>query len=102
MKKQLMIGAMTVGLMAGCASYNDNEVIEESAGVSTEPSVGLSIDELPPAVQATIRARSPEAKIDDIDRELRSGRVVYEVQFSEPGQNPKMHIAEDGSLVDGD
>jgi uncharacterized membrane protein YkoI len=114
MKNQIMIGLAAVGLMVGCAT-NDKEdmdrdngaMIEESSGAATEPDatepkLGTKMSDLPAAVQKTIREQAPNAKIDDIDKEKRSGQVVYEIQFAEPGKNPKLHIAEDGSIVKGD
>ena len=55
--------------------------------------------QLPPAVQKTIRQRSATAKVADIDKHTRNGRVVYDVSFEEKGTNPKMTIAEDGTVV---
>jgi len=83
---------VALGLMAGCASHDMNEPRGKEA-------LGTRFSELPPAVQNTIRAQRPNGKIADIDKERRSGRVVYEVQFAEPGLNPKLHIAEDGTLL---
>jgi hypothetical protein len=57
--------------------------------------------DVPVAVLNAIRAHAPNARIADIDKEIRS-QVVYEVQFAEPGLNPKLHITEDGTLVSGD
>ena len=92
MKIQMMIVTVALGLMAGCASHN----INEPAGVQA---MGTRFNELPLAVQNTIRAQNPTGQIADIDKEKRSGRLVYEVQFAEPGLNPKLHIAEDATLL---
>jgi hypothetical protein len=92
MKIQMMIATVAVGLMVGCASHN----INEPAGASL---AGTRFADLPPAVQNTIRRQNPNGQIADIDKERRSGRVVYEVQFAEPGINPRLHIAEDGTLL---
>jgi hypothetical protein len=109
MKNQIMIGLVAIGLMAGCAT-NENEdmdrddgaMVEESSGAATGPSVGTEFSELPAAVQSAVRAHAPNAKIDDIDKETRSGRVVYEIQFAEPGKNPKLHVTEDGTILSGE
>jgi hypothetical protein len=105
MKIQIMIGIVALGLIAGCASdeyEDDSAVMNESAGASTGPSIGTKLSDLPAAVQSAIMSRAPNAEIDDIDKEVRSGRVIYEVQFKEPGKNPKLHIAEDGTFVDAE
>ena len=92
MKIQMMIVTVALGLMVGCASDN----INEPAGAHA---MGTRFSELPPAVQHTIRTQNPTGQIADIDKERRSGRVIYEVQFAEPGLNPRLHIAEDGTLL---
>lgn len=108
MKKHIMLSLLAAGLITGCASNDvDNDgynepMIEESAGASTGPQVGTELSDLPAAVQKVVNERAPGAKIDDIDKETRSGRVVYEIQFAEPGKNPKLHVAEDGSIVTGE
>lgn len=71
-----------------------------SAHVGAAPS-SMRLEDLPVAVQNAIHSYSPNAQIVDIDREMRSGRPVYEIQFSEAGRNPKLHITEEGTLVDG-
>ncbi|MGZ5544423.1 MAG: hypothetical protein ACXWIU_07090, partial [Limisphaerales bacterium] len=86
MKIQMMIVAVALGLVAGCSSNN----INEPAGAQA---VGTRFSDLPPAVQHTIRTQNPTGQIADIDKETRSGRVIYEVQFAEPGINPRLHIA---------
>ena len=102
MKIQIMMAVLAMGLMAGCATREEDRVMDESAGANTTPSLGTEFSELPAAVQDTIRAQRPNAKIDDIDKEMRTGRTVYEIQFAEPGLNPKLHIAEDGTLIQGE
>jgi uncharacterized membrane protein YkoI len=75
-----------------------------ATGASTDVTTGtsksdLKFTQLPPAVQKTIRERSATAKVADIDKHTRNGRVVYDVSFEEKGTNPKMTIAEDGTVV---
>src|SRR3954469_2630692 len=75
-----------------------------ATGASVDATAGSSkgnvkFTQLPPKVQKTIRDRSPDAKVADIDKHTRNGRVVYDVSFEEKGTNPKMTIAEDGTVV---
>lgn len=74
---------------------------QASASLNTgaEPRLGTKMEDLPAAVQATLKQKAPSAQIDDIDKEMRTGRAVYEITFKDPGLNPKMHIAEDGSVL---
>lgn len=112
MKNQIIlaVAVVTAGLITGCANneaYNDDRAmandgwaIQESSGAATTPAMGTEFNELPAAVQKAIKSHAANAKIEDIDKERRTGRVIYEVEFSEPGKNPKLHVAEDGTIVD--
>ena len=57
------------------------------------------LEDLPPAVQKTIREQSGGQKIADIDRETRTGRTVWEVEFEKDGRNTEIHVGEDGTLI---
>ena len=56
-------------------------------------------EELPPAVQKTVREQAGAQKIADIDRETRTGRIVWEVEFEKAGKNTEIHVADDGTLL---
>lgn len=71
---------------------------EATAGIKG-PMIGTRFSDTPAAVQATIKREAHGADIADIDKERRNGRVMYEVEFKDPGKNREIHIAEDGSLV---
>jgi uncharacterized membrane protein YkoI len=57
------------------------------------------LEDLPPAVQKTVREHSGGQQIADIDRESRTGRTVWEVEFDKAGQNTEIHVADDGTLM---
>jgi hypothetical protein len=59
----------------------------------------VSIDQVPPAVRATIEREALGGRIDDIERETKDGRVVYEVEFEQGGRDYEIHVAGDGSLL---
>jgi uncharacterized membrane protein YkoI len=61
--------------------------------------LGTQLSDTPPAVQETIKREAKGLEIADIDKERRAGRVLYEVEFKNPGRNVELHIAEDGSIV---
>ena len=65
-------------------------------------SASQKFNELPPAVQKTVRAQAPNAEIADITHSNRDGMDVYEVEFKEPGANPKVIVAADGRLLNTD
>lgn len=88
MKKQILVALMAAGLVVGC-----------SQSVQT---ASQKFNELPPAVQKTVRAQAPNAEITDVSKTSQDGRDVYQVQLSENGQNPKVVVATDGTLISSD
>jgi len=59
----------------------------------------LKFTQLPAKVQKAVRDQAPTAKIADIKRRNRDGRIVYEVSFEDKGTNPSMTVAEDGTII---
>src|SRR5579859_6483085 len=60
-------------------------------------------NELPPAVQKTVRAQDPNGEIVDVTKTSRNGSDAYEVEFRGEGStNPKVVVAADGSLLNSD
>jgi len=57
------------------------------------------LEDLPPAVQKTVREQAGAQKIADIDRETRTGKTVWEVEIEQDGKNREFHVGEDGMLV---
>jgi uncharacterized membrane protein YkoI len=58
-----------------------------------------TFEELPGAVQNTLRTYSQGARIEDIDKGTLQGRTVYEAAFKHQGKNIELRVAEDGKLV---
>ena len=82
----------------------DGSVINESSGAAAKVNAVLGsgkvqMNELPAAVQRTIRAQSGGAVVEDIDREVKNGRTVYEVHFKRDGKNNEIKVGEDGTLI---
>jgi uncharacterized membrane protein YkoI len=57
---------------------------------------------LPPAVQKTVRAQAPNAEIASVNKTTREGVDVYDIEFREPGRNPKITVGTDGKLLSTD
>lgn len=57
------------------------------------------LEDLPPAVQKTVREQAGANKISDIDRETRTGRTIWEIEVEQEGRNREFHVGEDGMLV---
>jgi len=46
-----------------------------------------------------MKAKTPNAEVADIDKTDPRRARRYRISFGEPGKNPTMYIAEDGSVV---
>ena len=89
MKTSLVTLVAAVGLlMAGC-----NKSVENASS---------DFNQLPPAVQKTVRAQSPNGEIASVSKKTRDGAEYYEIEFREPGTNPKLEVAVDGKLLNTD
>jgi len=112
----LITGACLVGISALAEDKDVNKAAPPArnrtdGGTDTSTTVGkikqgaknifteLKFEDLPPAVQATVRQQSGGTKITDIDREDRTGKTVYEIEFDKDGANTEIHVAEDGTLI---
>jgi uncharacterized membrane protein YkoI len=63
---------------------------------------GTQLEDTPTAVQETIRREAGDRRIADIDKERRTGRIMYEVEIEGENGQFQLHIAEDGSIVKDD
>jgi len=88
MNKHILTILTATGLLVGC---------QKSVQTASE-----RFNELPPAVQRTVRAQAPNAEIADVTQTTQNGAQVYEVQLRGDGQNPKIVVAADGTLVSTD
>src|SRR2546427_12710382 len=88
MNKYVITLLAAAGLVAGC-----NKSVE---------SASQRFNELPSAVQKTVRAQATEAEIMDVSQKTDNGMDVYEIQFREGDQSPKIVVAADGKLVSSD
>src|SRR6476646_7478679 len=89
MNKYVITLLAASALVAGC-----NQSIETAS---------TKFNELPPAVQKTVRAQAPNAEISAVDKTKDNGMDVYEVKFKMPdGSTPKLLVGMDGQLVSSD
>ena len=89
MMKHTITVLVAAGLLVGC-----NQSIEKAS---------QNFNELPPAVQKTVRAQSPNGEIASVKQTTDNGMEVYEVKFKEPdGSTPKVVVATDGRLITSD
>ena len=88
MKKYAITLIAASALVAGC-----NQSVENAS---------LKFNELPPAVQKTVRAQAPNGEIANVTQKTQNGLQVYEVEFRNEGGNSKVIVAADGTLVGSD
>lgn len=64
-----------------------------------EKEQGVSLDQLPPAVKATILAEAKGAQVREIERENTKNGMVYEAEWGENGHEVEIKVAPDGKLL---
>lgn len=86
MNKYLITLATAAAVLVGCEQRNVEQASKE-------------FNQLPPAVQKTVRAQAPDAEIADVEQKTRDGVTVYEIQFRDRERYPAMAVAADGTLM---
>lgn len=56
----------------------------------------VQFEQLPASAQSAIRAQVGSERIEDIDRETRGGKTIYEVAFKRNGQHTEIQVADPG------
>ncbi|MFW6107455.1 MAG: PepSY-like domain-containing protein [bacterium] len=80
------------------ADGSEMEIELDAAGQIDE--VELSLDRVPAAVRQTILREAQGAKVEDVEREVDAGQVVYEAEFEAGGREVEIRIAPDGTLLE--
>src|SRR5258707_10953690 len=102
MKSGLLSAVAAIALIASCtetpktmgaANENDRNVLTGG------PVTGTHIADLPDPVRQRLKESVPNGEVADIDKQLMDGKTVYKISFAEPGKNPSIYIAEDGTVV---
>ena len=88
MKTYLVSLIAAASLLAGC-----NRSIETAS---------QDFNALPPAVQKAVRAQAPNGEVAHINQKTENGMQVYEIEFREPGSNPKMLVTAEGRVISSD
>jgi hypothetical protein len=60
----------------------------------------LRFDELPKPVQVTVQREVGKGQISEIERDVKRGRTVYEVEFVTEQRQFEIEVGEDGRLLD--
>ncbi|MDQ2642712.1 MAG: PepSY-like domain-containing protein [Myxococcota bacterium] len=59
----------------------------------------LTFDELPKPVQTTVQREVGAGKITEIEREVKRGQTLYEIEFYEGDKKWEIHVDPDGKLL---
>lgn len=86
MKLYLITLGTAAAFLVGCEQRNVEQASHD-------------FNQLPAAVQKTVRAQAPNAEIADIDQKSRDGVTVYQIQFRDKEHHPAMEVAADGTLM---
>lgn len=82
----LLATTLALGLfMGGTAALADEDV---------------KMEQLPKKVQETVKAAGGAGEIEEIEKEVKDGRVVYQVEYKSNGQEYEMKVAEDGRVLE--
>jgi len=61
--------------------------------------VNVTLNDVPPAVAATIQNEAGSGTIDKIEKEEVKGATVYEAKITKDGKKTEVKVAEDGTLI---
>jgi hypothetical protein len=91
------IVAAAFAFAVGCNHmHKSKEKDEEDEG----DEVKMTMDQVPPAVRATLMQQAGGAMIKSVDQEHpKSGKIVYETDVMQNGKNWEIRVAEDGTLI---
>jgi len=88
-----------VGVLAatvGCSSMHKNKNHEEE---EEGDEVKMTMDQVPPAVKATLMQQAGGVPIKTVDKEMSKGKTIYETDVMQGGTNWEIRVAEDGTLI---
>ena len=82
------------GLMVGCEHMKHHHEEEEEGN-----EVKMTIDQVPPAVRATLQREAQGASIKTVDKEEDHGKTIYETDVMLNGKNWEIKVDGDGKVV---
>ena len=85
-----------LALSMSCAAMGGDK--EKGEG-KEENEVKVALDQVPAAVQATLKEEAKGVAITEVDKETDDGKTVYETDVVIKGKNYEIKVAEDGTLI---
>jgi len=92
MRSCLVFAAALLFALAATASADE--------GGKCEKEKRVTLDQVPAAVKATILKEAKGAKIKELEKEVKKGKVVYEAEFIADGKEIEIKVAPDGKLLE--
>ena len=81
---------LAVAPFSGCASHE---------GGHEENEVAVTMNDVPPAVRATLERESAGGKVTEVEKELKKGKTVYSADMEINGVAWDIVVAEDGTVI---
>jgi len=76
-----------------------NRSLNPTPEATTATTPAMSLADAPQAVQQTINQSSKGAALQDLQRSQWNGRTMYEAASLQNGQNMKLQVLDDGSIL---
>lgn len=90
--KQWTLGAALVAVLAAlCAGCVSSE--------PKEPDLVISMNDLPPAVRSLSEKETVGCRIIEVEKEVKTGEVVYAITYDQAGTTMELEYAPDGRLI---
>ena len=90
----LSLGLASALALSACASNDKSADKDKDAD-----EIKMKIDEVPPAVKATLIREAEGTSVTNVDKETHEGKVIYEADATIGGANYEIRVADDGSLI---
>lgn len=89
--KMLSVSVLvSLSVLAGCASHSGHHEDKE---------VPVAMNDLPPAVRATLDRESAGGKVTEIEKETKNGKTIYSADMVVNGVDWDIAVAEDGTVI---
>lgn len=71
---------------------------QESAGAESKSGTKMTLDQLPPDVQKTIRAHSRGFNVENVQKKTMNGQTVYTASYDRDNMRTELAVNANGSL----
>lgn len=87
------------GKVLGVEEEGKNDDDDEDEDDAEENEQKVTVDQVPSAVQETIKRETAGGTIKEIAKEIEEGKTVYEAEFTRNGETYELTVAEDGKVL---